>query len=148
MPAKHHFLGSNQARALARHDLFGYISHFGALQVFFTISPYFAGTYIISVNTGILDEDKLILANSFLLPNRNERRLIAANNPMQCALYFDRVIEITIGIILAWDTICGRPKRQGGIFGITRAFAAWQTCMRTSLFSFMVFLQQIWHASE
>ncbi|KAG1694469.1 hypothetical protein DVH05_028660 [Phytophthora capsici] len=118
------YFGSNVSRMRARHDLFGYLQRFGILQLFFTISPDSSGTYSIAVKSGDVSKAAIESANLALLPTRAERKQIAGGNPMQCARYFESVVDIVIDDILGWDVARSRPKRGGGAFGVVRAFGA------------------------
>jgi len=118
------FWGSNLSRMRARHDLFGLLKRFGPMQLFFTVSPDSAGTYSISIKSGVVASDAVRKGNLTVLPNRAERRAISAKHPVECARYFVRVMDIVIGTMLGWDAKRGKPRRGGGIFGVVRAFAA------------------------
>ncbi|GMF30594.1 unnamed protein product [Phytophthora lilii] len=99
------------------------LKRFGPLQIFFTISPDSAGTYNIAIKAGHLAEKAVDEANLTLVPNRAERKAIAARYPVECARYFLRVVETVIDVLLGWNRKTGAPKR-GGIFGVVRAFGA------------------------
>jgi len=116
------FYGSNLSRMRARHDLFGMLKRFGPAQLFFTVSPDSAGTYSIAIKSGSMSEQTVREANLRLLPNRAERRSIAAQHSVECARYFIRVMNTVIDRFLGWDQKLGRPRRGGGVFGVVRAF--------------------------
>lgn len=118
------FYGSNLSRTRARHDIFGFLCDLELSSSFFTVSPNSAGTFIIAEKSGKLSRDAVIEANWMLLPNRGERKAIAASHPMECARYFERIVNVVIRDILGWNQKMHRPKRGGGIFGVVRAFGA------------------------
>jgi hypothetical protein len=118
------FYGSNLGRMRARHDLFGMLKRFGPLQIFFTISPDSSGTYSIAVKSGLLSKQAIDDANILLMPNRADRKAIAASHPVECARYFLRVMDTVIDVVLGWDKHAQAPKRGGGIFGVVRCFGA------------------------
>jgi hypothetical protein len=118
------YYGSNHSRMRARHDLFGMLKRFGPMQLFFTVSPDSAGTYCIGIKAGEVSAAAVHHANLVLLPNRAERRAIAARNPAECARYFIHVMDTVIGDLLGWDQKASHPKKRGGVFGIVRAFGA------------------------
>lgn len=118
------FYGSNLSRMRARHDLFGLLKRFGPMQLFFTVSPDSAGTYNIAIKAGAVAKDSIDHINRVLLPNRAERKAIAAKHPYQCARYFQRVMDTVIDVLLGWDQKTCRPKREGGVFGVVRGFGA------------------------
>lgn len=108
----------------ARRHLFGVLKRFGPLQIFFTISPDSAGTYNIAVKAGRITETAIREANLALVPNRAERKSIAATHPVECARYFSRVMNTVFEVLLGWDLKAQALKRGGDIFGVVRAFGA------------------------
>lgn len=118
------FYGYNTGRMRARHDLLGMMKQFGPLQVIFYSFPDSAGTYNIAIKTGIVPESVINDANLLLVPNRAERKEIAAAHPVECARYFLRVMKTVVEVLLGWNTKFRAPKRGGGIFGVVRTYGA------------------------
>jgi hypothetical protein len=88
------------------------------------VSPDSAGTYNIAIKSGGLVKRVVDEANVVLLPNRAERKAIAAAFPVECVRYFMRVMNTVIDVLLGWNQKACAPRRRGGIFGIVRAFGA------------------------
>jgi len=59
-----------------------------------------------------------------LVPNRAERKFIAATHPVECARYVLRVMNTVFEVLLGWDLKAQAPKRGGGIFSVIRVFGA------------------------
>ena len=116
------FYGSSAERSNARHKLFGFVRRLGMFQLFLTLSPDSAGTYVIGINSGNIDPNIVTESNHAILPTRPERKAFASKNPVQSAKYFMRVMNTFITKVLGWDIDACAPLRVGGVFGKVRAF--------------------------
>jgi hypothetical protein len=119
--------GSDASRASARNVGFGLSSRMGDGNIFATISPDNAGSYIIGINTSDINDPLRIdvsLPIGNILPNRNERKKYAATDPFQSALYGKRVNDVFIEVFLGWDLELKSAKKTGGALG----FVEWFQC--------------------
>ncbi|KAI9332978.1 hypothetical protein BDR26DRAFT_993338, partial [Obelidium mucronatum] len=113
--------GSNESVRNARHILLSFGWHSGQHFLFTTISPATDGTYIISIQNGIISqEEAAVFRVPNHLPSKKERRAQASKNPYACALYAYRILKAYLSCCLGWDLATGVPKTSGGLWGFPK----------------------------
>jgi hypothetical protein len=117
-PGMANMFGSDESRAAGRQVVFGMAIRISDPLVFITHSPDCGGTLVICINTNSMEPFTVELPN--ILPNRSERKKIAALDPFQSAMYAHRVNEAFIEYFVGWDTKFHGPKREGGALGVAK----------------------------
>jgi hypothetical protein len=117
-PGMSNMFGSDESRAAGRQVCFGMAIRICDPLVFITHSPDCGGTLVICINTNSMEPFTVELPN--ILPNRSERKKIAALDPFQSAMYAHRVNQAFIEYFVGWDTKFHGPKREGGALGVAK----------------------------
>lgn len=97
-------------------------NHFGLPQVFFTFSPNDVGSATLWYYAGVVDRDIFTSFNISDLLNKSDRFRTLARDPVAGARYFRRLADVVIEVLIGWSALSGRPRSQGGAFGICKGF--------------------------
>ena len=116
-------MGSDESRGSARKEAIGFQERWAVNQLFATLSPDTASTYIISINSGKATAEDCETLFSFKVPRKALRKETAAENQYRTGEYAYELLQIFIEEFLGWDQQLGAPKRGGGAFGILRHYA-------------------------
>ena len=113
--------GSDESRAAARQVCNAFTIRMRDPILFITHSPDCGGTLVIAINTNNMEPFTVAIPN--VLPNRSERKQIAAKDAYQSAMYAHRVNQAFIEVFLGWDQTLKGPKREGGALGAVKWFS-------------------------
>lgn len=110
----------SQAAAIKnRQDVYAAHNSNGKSHLWFTISPaddliFNIVWYALGPNAAQPYKDQL--------PSGEFRFKLLAKYPVAAALHFERVLQVVIERIVGWDQKKGRPHKEGGLFGVPKAW--------------------------
>lgn len=120
-PGMANMFGSDESRAAARQVCNAFTIRMRDPILFITHSPDCGGTLVIAINTNNMEPFTVAIPN--VLPNRSERKQIAAKDAYQSAMYAHRVKQAFIEVFLGWVQTLKGPKREGGALGAVKWFS-------------------------
>lgn len=114
--------GSNEQKKAELHKTFAFHLNFSQPHIFFTISPDTGSTFTIAMNVSTLDRSHTDFALTVPVPSRQQRKIIAGQNPFIAAQYAHNIFDIFIDVFLGWNRSLQAPRKEGGLFGYIHWF--------------------------
>ena len=110
---------SQAAAQRNRQDVYAAHANNGKANIWLTISPDDAKSF--KVLWYALDpKESAPSANA--IPQGSKRFALLSKHPGAAALNFQRILKITIEVIIGWSLQKSRPFKKGGLFGIPKAW--------------------------
>ena len=112
--------GSAAAKLKMRHEIRGYMNHFGAPHIYLTLNPNTKHSPLFHAMYG---DEAVNLAMRFPeMVSSTERAVRVANDPVAGADFFSLSVECFLRDLLGWDSSTATSKDAGGLFGKVRAY--------------------------
>ena len=113
---------TNEERRTYQRKAWNLAAKYNGCALFLTVTPNENGNATIAAYAGELSERNLANIKHNDVPSNAMRMEIAGKDPVACDIFFTNILEILTGPILGFDLKTKLPRKNGGLFGVVKAF--------------------------